>query len=233
MLFAVTTIFSSCNSENQSSEIKLENTIDSVSYAIGINLGSNILRQIENAGDTNLNYNGIIAGFNQGIRSEDLLMDEAQGTAIINKYMSDKDAERREAEKATFAINVDTEEAFFAENAGKEGVFETESGLQFLVVVKGDGVLPMDGDRIRVNYEGALLDGQVFDSSYERGEPAVFDINRVIPGWTEGLKLMPVGSKYVFYVPSELAYGENPPPGTIIEPYSTLVFTVELLGIEK
>ena len=110
---------------------------------------------------------------------------------------------------------------------------ETESGLQYIVVTKGDGELPIDGDRVNVNYEGTLLNGEVFDSSYERGAPIEFDINRVIPGWTEGLKLMPVGSKYVFYIPSQLAYAANPPPNSSIEPYSTLVFTVELLGIVK
>jgi FKBP-type peptidyl-prolyl cis-trans isomerase len=231
MIFAVALIVSACNTENKSTVTILENNVDSVSYAIGANLGSNILRQIESAGDTNLSYTSLVSGFTEAIDSEDLLVDEMTGTEIINAYMMAKDEERREAERAIFSENIEISNAFFAENAEKEGVFETESGLQFLVVTLGEGKMPMDGDKVSVNYEGSLIDGEVFDSSYEKGKPVEFDINRVIPGWTEGLKLMPVGSKYVFYIPSELAYGENPPPGTIIEPYSTLVFTVELLDI--
>lgn len=233
MLFAALAFFSSCNSNNQSSSASLDNNVDSVSYAIGANLGSNILRQIESAGDTNLNYNAIISGFNQGLRAENLAIDETQGTVIINSYMKAKDAEKREAEKAAFSANIEVSEAFFLENGAKEGVIETESGLQYEVIEQGTGEMPINGDRVRVNYEGTLIDGQVFDSSYERGEPAVFDINRVIPGWTEGLQLMPIGSTYKFYIPYDLAYGDNPPPNTIIQPYSTLVFKVELLGIEK
>lgn len=234
MLFAAAaTIVSSCNTSNQSSNVQLENTIDSVSYAIGANLGSNILRQIESAGDTNLSYAAMIKGFSQGLNSEILEIDETEGTAIINTYMQEKDAERREAEKAAFSVNLEAGEAFLSENAQREGVFTTETGLQYEIIEEGNGEKPIDGDRVKVNYEGTLIDGQVFDSSYERGEPITFDINRVIPGWTEGLKLMPVGSTFMLYIPSNLGYGENPPPGSIIEPYSTLVFKVELLEIEK
>lgn len=233
MLFAAAALMSSCNSTNQSSNVPLENTIDSVSYAIGANLGSNILRQIESAGDTNLSYAAIVKGFTQGLNSELLEIDETEGTVIINSYMKEKDAERREAEKAAFSANIEVGEAFLAENAQREGVIVTESGLQYEIVEEGTGESPIDGDRVKVNYEGTLIDGQVFDSSYERGEPISFDINRVIPGWTEGLKLMPSGSTFMLYIPSNLGYGENPPPNSIIEPFSTLVFKVELLEIEK
>jgi FKBP-type peptidyl-prolyl cis-trans isomerase FkpA/FKBP-type peptidyl-prolyl cis-trans isomerase FklB len=233
MLFAAAALMSSCNSTNQSSNVALENTIDSVSYAIGANLGSNILRQIESAGDTNLSYAAMVKGFTQGLNSELLEIDETEGTVIINSYMKEKDAERREAEKAAFSANIEVGEAFLAENAQREGVIVTESGLQYEIVEEGTGESPIDGDRVKVNYEGTLIDGQVFDSSYERGEPISFDINRVIPGWTEGLKLMPSGSTFMLYIPSNLGYGENPPPNSIIEPFSTLVFKVELLEIEK
>jgi FKBP-type peptidyl-prolyl cis-trans isomerase len=233
MLFAAGALFASCDNNNNASTAKLENNNDSVSYAIGANIGSNILRQMEQNGDTALNHAAIIQGFVQGINSEDLSITEEMGTTLINDYMTEKDAERREAEMAAFAANIEISEAFFAENAEKEGVIETPSGLQYEVITKGTGQLPIDGDKVRVNYEGSLLDGQVFDSSYDKGQPLEIGINRVIPGWTEGLKLMPVGSTYIFYIPSDLAYGENPPPNTIIQPYSTLVFKVELLDIVK
>lgn len=232
MLFAAAAFLSSCNTNSQSGNISLDNNIDSVSYAIGASLGSNILRQIESAGDTNLSYNAIISGFTQSLNSEALRIEEADGTVMINTYMQAKDVERREAEKAAFDGNIATGEAFLAENKTREGVIETASGLQYEVITLGDGELPIDGDIVKIDYEGALLDGQVFDSSYDK-EPIVYSINGFIPGWTEGLKLMPVGSSFMFYIPSDLAYGENPPPGSNIEPFSTLVFKVELLGIEK
>ena len=233
MLFAVTALMSACNTNNTTTSVTLENNIDSVSYAIGSNLGANIRRQMEGAGDANLSYNSMIFGFTQGLNKEDLVIDETEATDIINTYLAAKDEEKRATEAAKFSANADVETAFFAENALKEGVIQTETGLQYLIVTKGTGDLPIDGDRVNVNYEGTLLSGEVFDSSYERGAPIEFDINRVIPGWTEGLKLMPVGSKFIFFIPSQLGYSANPPPNSIIEPYSTLVFTVELLGIVK
>ena len=107
----------------------------------------------------------------------------------------------------------------------------TPSGLQYMVLREGSGPRPLPSDTVRVNYEGKLLDGTVFDSSYQRGEPAQFGLNQVIPGWTEGVGLMPVGAKYRFWIPSQLAYGSNGAPGGMIGPEATLTFDVELLGI--
>lgn len=120
---------------------------------------------------------------------------------------------------------------FLAENAKKPGIMTTPSGLQYQVLKQGDGVVPQKTDKVKVNYEGKLIDGTVFDSSYQRGEPAVFGLNQVIKGWTEGLALMPVGSKWRLFIPQELGYGER--QAGKIPPYSTLIFDVELLGIEK
>jgi FKBP-type peptidyl-prolyl cis-trans isomerase len=122
-------------------------------------------------------------------------------------------------------------EAFLLENRMKEGVQVTESGLQYEVISAGEGPKPAATDRVRVHYRGTTLNGEEFDSSYSRGEPATFVLNQVIPGWTEGVQLMPVGSKYKFYIPSDLAYGPGGSRG--IEPNSTLIFEVELLGIEE
>jgi FKBP-type peptidyl-prolyl cis-trans isomerase len=122
-------------------------------------------------------------------------------------------------------------EKFLAENALKEGVKTTESGLQYEVIKMGKGKKPAATDRVKVHYHGTLIDGTVFDSSVERGEPTSFGLNQVIAGWTEGLQLMPVGSKFKFYIPQELGYGSRSTGS--IPPYSTLIFEVELLGIEK
>ena len=122
-------------------------------------------------------------------------------------------------------------EKFLAENRQREGVQETASGLQYQVVREGNGPKPALTDRVKVHYEGFLLSGEKFDSSVDRGEPAVFPLNQVIAGWTEGLQLMPVGSKYTLYIPYQLAYGDKG-AGRVIPPYATLIFEVELLGIE-
>lgn len=120
---------------------------------------------------------------------------------------------------------------FLAANKGQDGVVTTASGLQYQILRPGAGEKPMPTNRVRVNYEGKLLSGEVFDSSYERGEPAEFGLNQVIAGWTEGVALMPVGAKYRFWIPSELAYGANGAPGGKIGPDATLTFDVELLGV--
>ena len=120
---------------------------------------------------------------------------------------------------------------FLAQNAKKPGIKTTASGLQYEVLKQGNGAVPTKTDKVKVNYEGKLIDGTVFDSSYQRGEPAVFGLNQVIKGWTEGIALMPVGSKWRLYIPQELGYGER--QSGKIPPYSTLIFDVELLGIEK
>ena len=114
----------------------------------------------------------------------------------------------------------------------EEGIIETASGLQYEVITMGDGAMPIDGDIVEIHYEGSLLDGNIFDSSYERGRTSENSVNGFIPGFTEGLKLMPKGSKFKLYIPYNLAYGENPRPGSGIEPYSSLIFTLELIDIK-
>jgi FKBP-type peptidyl-prolyl cis-trans isomerase FkpA len=152
------------------------------------------------------------------------LMTEQEAQQTLQAYMARKQGAVAESNRADGA-------AFLAKNRTQKGVLTTPSGLQYMVLREGSGPRPIASDTVRVNYEGKLLDGSVFDSSYQRGEPAEFGLNQVIAGWTEGLALMPVGAKYRFWIPSELAYGPRGAPGGRIGPNSTLTFDVELLGI--
>jgi len=154
------------------------------------------------------------------------LMNEQEAMATLQAFMASKQqavAEKNRSEGA----------AFLAQNRTQKGVLTTPSGLQYMVLREGSGPRPLPTDTVTVNYEGKLLDGTVFDSSYARGEPAQFPLNRVIAGWTEGVALMPVGAKYRFWIPSDLAYGANGAPGGVIGPDATLTFDVELLGIAQ
>lgn len=148
---------------------------------------------------------------------------EEAGMKIQQAFMA------RQEKEAEGIKQIETD--FLAENSKKPGITITGSGLQYEVIGEGSGSRPAASDTVRVNYEGKLISGEVFDSSYERGEPVEFPLDMVIPGWTEGIQLMSVGSKYRFYIPSELAYG--PQGGGPIPPYSPLIFEVELLGITK
>ncbi|KRG84477.1 MULTISPECIES: FKBP-type peptidyl-prolyl cis-trans isomerase N-terminal domain-containing protein [Stenotrophomonas] len=152
------------------------------------------------------------------------LMDRQQAQATLQAFSTAKQA-------AAAGKNREEGNAFLAKNKTQPGVVTTASGLQYQVLRAGSGERPVATSRVRVNYEGKLLDGTVFDSSYQRGQPADFGLNQVIKGWTEGVSLMPVGSKYRFWVPSELAYGSNGTPGGPIGPDATLTFDVELLGV--
>lgn len=152
------------------------------------------------------------------------LMTVEQAQAEMKAYLTKRQAGAAQR-------NRDEGAKFLAENKSKPGVITTPSGLQYMVLRQGNGQRPMATSRVRVNYEGKLLSGDVFDSSYERGQPAEFPLNGVIAGWTEGVSLMPVGAKYRFWIPSGLAYGANGAPGGKIGPDATLTFDVELMGI--
>lgn len=182
-------------------------------------------------GDSTLkiNYSLIRQGLINAIRGEKMNMTQEQAQEYVHKVMTERH-EARMMEK--YGANKEAGEKFLAENAKKQGVVTTESGLQYEVIKQGAGAKPKAEDQVKVHYEGKLLNDSVFDSSIKRGEPTEFYLNQVIKGWTEGLQLMPVGSKYRFYIPQELAYGadENNPQ---IPPFSTLVFDVELLEIKK
>ncbi|MGS1078924.1 FKBP-type peptidyl-prolyl cis-trans isomerase N-terminal domain-containing protein [Pseudoxanthomonas beigongshangi] len=165
---------------------------------------------------------------------------QAMRTALDKSAKPLLTAEEAKATMEAFMIRRQSESAqrnraegskFLAENKVKKGVITTPSGLQYMVLREGNGARPTPSSRVRVNYAGALLDGTVFDSSYDRGQPAEFGLNQVIPGWTEGVSLMPVGAKYRFWIPGDLAYGKDGAPGGKIGPDATLTFDVELMGI--
>lgn len=159
------------------------------------------------------------------------LLSEQQSSQTMQAFMAGKQAEMARKQASAGAENRVKGAAFLAENAKLKGVITTASGLQYMVLRQGSGARPSPSSRVRVNYEGKLLDGTVFDSSYDRGEPAEFGLGQVIPGWTEGVALMPVGSKYRFWIPSSLAYGPSGTQGGPIGPDATLTFDVELMGI--
>jgi len=169
-------------------------------------------------------------GFRDGYQGEESALTQEQMEEVLMAYQKEQE-EKFVADMQTKAEENKTKgTAFLAENAKKEGVKETASGLQYKVLTAGTGKSPKATDVVEVNYEGKLIDGTVFDSSYERGEPIEFPLNQVIAGWTEGLQLMKEGGKYEFYIPSDIAYGEAGNSG--IEPNSTLIFTVELLEVK-
>ncbi|MBR4537195.1 MAG: FKBP-type peptidyl-prolyl cis-trans isomerase [Bacteroidales bacterium] len=207
-----------------SSNIKAQETMtqeEKISYALGANIGESFKQQ-----GIEVQRDKFFQGFNDGIAGKNQFT-QAEMQQIFEEFqkmMQQKQNSMVDEEKAKGA-------AFLAENKKKEGVVETASGLQYKVVKMGTGAKPGATDKVKVHYHGTLLDGTVFDSSVQRGEPITFGLNQVIAGWTEGVQLMPVGSKFIFYIPSNLAYGDR--AAGSIKPGSTLIFEVELLDIEK
>ena len=195
-------------------------------YALGVDIGNNI-KPLQDHIDLDALVDGLRDVMNE--REPQISPAEVrQAVQAVEMRARESEAERRGEHMAT---NLDEGQAFLADNKTKDGVVETPSGLQYMVLTEGDGPSPSATDRVTVHYEGKLLDGTVFDSSYERGEPATFPLNGVIAGWTEGVQLMAVGSKFRFFIPANLAYGERG-SGRDIGPNATLIFEVELLAIE-
>ena len=195
-------------------------------YIIGMDIGKSLREQ-----GTTVDLDALIDAISATYKGEDLAMTAEEAAAIRQEYVQKRQAAQQADSAATGASNLAEGQKFLAENKGKEGVQTTASGLQYKVLTMGDGAKPVATDTVKVHYSGKLLDGTEFDSSYARNEPISFALNRVIPGWTEGVQLMPIGSKFVFYIDPELGYGEG--GGGPIPPNSTLVFEVELLDIEK
>ena len=201
-------------------ESKLETESDKLSYSLGMMLGERVIKRY---GD--VNYDLILEAMKTQANGEDTLISLDDAAAQLQAFEEKADDAKIEAAKQSG-------ELFLAENAAKEGVSVTESGLQWEVISEGDGEKPKIDDTVSVHYVGTLTNGTKFDSSIDRGQPASFPLKGVIPGWTEGLQLMNVGSKYRFVIPAELAYGDRG-AGQAIGPGETLVFEVELLEIKK
>ncbi|MCF0175957.1 MAG: FKBP-type peptidyl-prolyl cis-trans isomerase [Bacteroidales bacterium] len=200
--------------------------MDKNSYALGMSIAHNML----SSGVKDIVVEDFVAGLTallQG-REPEITFDEA--AQLLDKYFAEVEAKKNEEMAAQGAVAMEAGHKFLAENSLKEGVKVTETGLQYKVVSEGSGKKPGVSSKVKCHYEGRFIDGGVFDSSYRRNEPAVFGVNQVIPGWTEALQLMAEGSKWELYIPYNLAYGEMGAPGAI-PPYSTLIFTVELLEV--
>lgn len=196
--------------------------IQAVSYCIGLSVADSLLQQDLGGIDPTVMAEAISDVF----QGETMKYSPEQANEIIQQYI-------QELTTSKFEVYKQEGEKFLAENAKKEGVTTTASGLQYEVIELGTGEKPKSTDTVNVHYHGTLIDGTVFDSSVTRGIPATFGVHQVIKGWTEALQLMPVGSKYRLYIPEDLAYGAHPHPGGAIKPFMTLIFDVELLGIEK
>ncbi len=200
---------------------------EKLSYSMGLDLG-NYLKSM----GSELDLDTLKAGIDDGFTGAEPKMSQEEIAAVQEEFAARMKAQQEEQLAAMIEKNKAAGQAFLEENKKKEGVMVTESGLQYEVIKAADGPKPKENDTVKVDYIGTLVDGKEFDSSIKRGEPAVFGVGQVIPGWSEALQMMEVGSKYRVVIPSELAYGETGAP-PVIEPNSVLVFEIDLLGIEE
>lgn len=221
-------ILAGCSNSGLSGQnAQLNSQIDSVSYSMGYLSGTNLASM----GVDEFNYENFAIGIRDAIQENEPHFSEDQMMAVYQTYQFELQG-RQAAQRAEEAeANRMEAEEFFAENAEAEGVMTTDSGLQYRVIEEGNGNRPLPTDTVEVHYRGTLLNGEEFDSSYSRGETVQFPLNGVIPGWSEGVQLMSEGATYEFFIPSELGYGDNPPPGSPIAPGSALIFEVELIDI--
>lgn len=233
MLFfgAVLASFASCNTSGVSNK-SLKTEIDSVSYTLGLDMGYKVKMNFEE-----IEKDMFFQGFMNAMDSSNIKIEQQDINNILSTFFQKRQMEmqkkKMEEEEKKFEPNRIAGEEFLAANKEKEGVITTESGLQYEVIKEGNGDIPVATSRVRVHYVGTLIDGTEFDSSRKNNNPAEFNVKGVIKGWTEALQLMKAGSIYKLYIPQELGYGANPRPGGPIEPYSALIFEVELIEIIK
>lgn len=215
-----------CQNSGKKGEVTLASKNDSVSYALGVLIGESNKQQMKAApGVDQLNKEILIAAFEKAFMGDSVQIKPEAANASVQKFFA-------EISKVESDKELKAGEDFLAANKSKAGVVTLPSGLQYEIIKAGTGAKPTAEDQVKCHYHGTTIDGKVFDSSVDRGEPAVFPVNRVIPGWTEALQLMPIGSKWKLYIPAALAYGEQS-PSQEIKPNSTLIFEVELLEIVK
>lgn len=219
-LMVATILVTSCNAQSDKSETNMSSTIDSVSYGLGVAIGNNL----KNSGFESIKLE-VMAQAMKEVFENKASMKQEDADRIIQNYLAE--AQRKKGEG-----NLAEGKNFLEQNKKNKDVKVTASGLQYIVLKEGNGPKPTVNDKVTTHYHGTLIDGTVFDSSVERNQPASFPVSGVIPGWTEALQLMGVGSKWKLFLPSELAYGERGAGGKI-GPNSVLVFEVELLSIDK
>ena len=200
--------------------------MDKVSYALGLGIG----RQLSQMGADNLDIDDFAKAIKDILAGKKPEIDDAEAQTLVKDSFEKQEAKQRAAAAEKFKETKEKGEAYLAENAKKEGVVTLPSGLQYQVIKEGNGRRPKATDKVKCHYEGMLVDGTLFDSSIQRGEPATFPLNGVIKGWTEGLQLMQEGAKYRFFIPYHLGYGENG-AGASIPPFAALVFDVELIEV--
>ena len=201
--------------------------MDKFSYALGLGIGQQ-LKQMGLKGT--LVINDFAASITDVLEDNDLQVSHQEGQQIVNAFFRELEQKQNAAKAEAGKAAKEEGAKFLAENAKKEGITVTKSGLQYEVLTEGTGKKPKASDTVRCHYEGRLLDGTIFDSSYKRNEPADFGLQQVIAGWTEGVQLMAEGAKYRFYIPYMLAYGEGG-AGAMIPPFATLIFDVELIKV--
>lgn len=217
-ILGIAVTFVACN-QTSYKNVELNTQIDSVSYSLGISVANNL----KSSGFESIETQAVASAFSDVFEGNEVKINEEDANILIQEYFVE--LSQKKSQEA-----ISAGQAFLDENAKKEGVTTTASGLQYEVLTNGTGATPVETDQVTVHYHGTLVDGTVFDSSVERGQPATFPVNGVIPGWVEALQLMNVGSKYKLYIPSDLAYGERGAGGSI-GPNETLIFEVELLSI--
>jgi FKBP-type peptidyl-prolyl cis-trans isomerase FklB len=219
LIVSVALILSACTNNNTYK--KPETEMEKVSYSLGVNMASSVKSQ----GLDSIDANAVAKAFDDVFQGNDLDISEDESMTILQEYFGKIQTEKSATANAAGA-------AYLAENGAKEEVTTTKSGLQYEVLVAGNGAKPTTTDQVTVHYHGMLTDGTVFDSSVDRGQPATFGVTQVIKGWTEALQLMSIGDKWKLTIPSNLAYGDQG-AGGMIGPGATLVFEVELLGINN
>ena len=204
---------------------ELETEAQKLGYIIGMDIGASLKQQ-----GADLDLDTLVEAIKATYNDEPLALTPEEAASIRETFIAARRAEAEQQRDSMTSINAAEGDKFLLENRVKEGVQVTDSGLQYKVVVIGEGAKPAASDKVTVHYRGTLLNGEEFDSSYSRNQPTSFQLDQVIPGWTEGVQLMPVGSKFMFFIPPNLAYGAN--GGGPIGPNATLIFEVELLSID-
>ena len=220
LIIALSVFVTNIYAQKKIKKIKMNNEIDTLSYALGVSIATNLKTQNIN----DLNPIAVAKAIQDVYGNEKTLIDKDKANEIIQKYF-----DKQEESKHSAIIEVGKK--FLAENTKKEGVITLPSGLQYKIIKNGTGKTPVSTDKVKTHYKGTLIDGTIFDSSYDRGEAVVFGVTQVIKGWTEALQLMKEGGIWELYIPSDLAYGSRDMGK--IKPFSTLIFTIELISIEK